>query len=105
MLSTGGSVTYAATRAPFPLGRWVRTTLYLNYDSGVMRAWQDGAEQFTANFRRNTNRICHFHWGLYAGPINTSLTLFEDDFSIHKLDQPTSFSSEPWLGQTQPICP
>jgi hypothetical protein len=103
--STGGSVTYAPTRAPFPFGRWVRTTVYLNYYTGVMRSWQDGAEQFTANFRRNSNRICHFHWGLYAGAVISSLTLFEDDFSIHKLDQPATFTSEPWMGQTQPVCP
>jgi hypothetical protein len=104
--NTGGTLTYASTRAALPMRQWVRTTVYLNYHTGVMHLWQNGVKQLQATFRRNTRQICHFHWGLYASGANSSITLFEDDFSLWKLDQPvTDFAAEPWLGQTQSVCP
>ena len=71
--------------------------MYLNYHSGVLHVWQNGVSQVHGTFRRNSNQICQFHWGLYANGANTSITLFEDDFSVWKLDQTlTSFDAEPW---------
>ncbi len=104
--NTGGTLTYAGTRSAYPMRQWVRQTLYLNYHSGVMHMWQNGQKQWQATFRRPTKQICQFHWGLYASGANTSISLFEDDFSIWKLDQPlASFDVEPWLGQTRSVCP
>jgi hypothetical protein len=104
--STGGTVTDAPTRAAFPMRTWVRTTVYLNYHSGALHLWQDGQKQLEATFTRNSRQICQFHWGLYANGANTSITLFEDDFSIWKLDEPlTDLGSEPRLGETVAVCP
>ena len=104
--NTGGTLTYAATRSAYPMRQWVRHTLYLNYHTGVMDLWMNGQKQWHATVRRSSQQICQFHWGLYASGANSSITLFEDDFSLWKLDQPLpSVDAEPWLGQAQPVCP
>jgi hypothetical protein len=104
---TGGRVTWSPGAPSFPLRRWVRTTLYVNYARGEMHAWQDGVSVFHATFRRPTSDMCQWHWGAYASGDNTDIVLFEDDISLWKLEEPlTDFSREPWLeGSTTPACP
>lgn len=105
VLATGGSLTYAPERSAFPLRQWVRTTVYVNYYTGELHVWQDGVSQMHGTFRRSTNQICQLHWGLYASAVNTAITLFEDDMSVWKLQQPLAdYDHEPWLGETQPVC-
>lgn len=102
---TGGRVTWSPGAPSFPLRRWVRTTLYLNYARGELHAWQDGVSVFHATFRRPTNDMCQWHWGAYASGDNTDIVLYEDDISIWKLEQPlTDFTVEPWFEGTTTAC-
>jgi len=99
--NTGGTVTFTAGAPGFPLGQWVRTTIYINYHSGVMHVWQDGKDLIHATFSRPTKQICQWHWGAYASKDNTNI-----DNSIWKLEQPwTDFTKEPYLGVTVAVCP
>ncbi len=105
VISTGGTLQYAAARAAFPMRAWTRTTVYLNYYTGQLHVWQDGVSQMHGTFRRNSTQICQMHWGLYASGNNPAITLFEDDMSVWKLEQPLAgFDAEPLLGQTMPVC-
>ena len=103
--STGGTVTFAPNAPAFPKGKWARTTIYINYHTGVMVAWQDGVKVFDAKFTRPDKDICQWHWGAYASKDNDALVLYEDDNSIWKLNQPwTNFDVEPYFGVTQKVC-
>jgi hypothetical protein len=105
ILNTGGTVDFAPDAPGFPLGQWVRTTIYLNYHEGRMHVWQDGAELLDATFTRPQTDMCHFHWGAYASGNNDDVTLFEDDNSIWKLEEPwPDFAVEPWFGETIDVC-
>jgi hypothetical protein len=102
----GGTLNYAPNAPRWPVGQWVRTTVYVNYLAGEMRVWMDGAKVFDASFSRTTRTMCQFHWGLYASPNNTDLTYYEDDITLYKLLEPLSdTSTEPWLGEQIPVCP
>lgn len=103
--NTGGSVTFAPNAPSFPKGKWVRTTIYINYHDGVMVTWQDGAKVFDAKFSRSDTDICQWHWGAYASGDNDDVVLFEDDNSIWKLNQAwTNFDVEPFFGGTTAVC-
>jgi hypothetical protein len=89
----------------FPLGQWVRTTIYINYVEGRMHLWQDGVEILGATFSRGDTDMCQWHWGMYASSDNTDVVLYEDDLSLWKLEEPwTDFTVEPWLGETVQAC-
>ncbi|MBE7484398.1 MAG: hypothetical protein HS104_31065 [Polyangiaceae bacterium] len=103
--NTGGTVTFAPNAPGFPMGKWVRTTIYINYHEGVMVTWQDGTKVFEATFSRPDNDICQWHWGAYASGDNDDVVLYEDDNSIWKLGQKwTNFDVEPYFGVTQAVC-
>jgi hypothetical protein len=103
--NSGGTVTFAPNAPAFPMGKWARTTLYLNYHTGVFVGWQDGAKVFDATFSRSDKDICQWHWGAYANKDNDDVVLYEDDNSIWKLNEPwTNFDAEPYFGVTQAVC-
>ncbi len=105
IVNTGGTVDFVPNPPGFPMGEWVRTTIYINYVTGVMAVWQNGAKLLQATFSRSDTDICQWHWGAYASGDNDDVVLYEDDNSIWKLEEPwTNFDVEPWLGQTQPVC-
>lgn len=105
ILSTGGTVQFVEGAPGFPLGQWVRTTLYVNYHEGSMHLWQDGAKILEASFTRPDPDMCQWHWGMYASGDNTDVVLYEDDLSLWKLEEPwQDFSVEPWLGETVQAC-
>ena len=102
----GGTRTYLNGPPSFPLGQWVRTTIYINYYDNVMHVWQDGVEESHMTFDRAATTICQWHWGAYASGDNDDVTLYEDDNSIWKLEEPwTDFSVEPYFGDAVPVCP
>jgi hypothetical protein len=106
--SSGGTVDFSRDAPAFPLRRWVRVTIYINYYDGVMHIWQDGVSVVHATFHRPTNDICQWHWGAYASGDNDDIVLFEDEKSIWKLDSSwTDWSTEPWFdeGGTVRACP
>jgi hypothetical protein len=105
VIQTGGTVEDMPERGAFPMRQWTRTSVYLNYHKGEFHVWQDGVSQMHGTFRRNSKQICQFHWGLYANGANNAITLFEDDMSVWKLEEPlASFDQEPWLGETLEVC-
>jgi hypothetical protein len=105
ILSTGGTVEFVDGAPGFPLGQWVRTTIYMNYVEGRMHLWQDGVEILDATFSRGDTDMCQWHWGMYASGDNTDVVLYEDDNSLWKLEEPwPDFSVEPWLGETVIAC-
>lgn len=102
----GGTRTYLNGPPGFPLGKWVRTTIYVNYYDDVMHVWQDGVEESHVTFDRGRNTICQWHWGAYASGDNDDITLYEDDNSIWKLGEAwTDLSLEPYFGKTVSVCP
>jgi hypothetical protein len=101
----GGERTYLNGPPGFPLGRWVRTTIYVNYYDEVMHVWQDGVEMSHVTFDRTQNTICQWHWGAYASGDNDDVALYEDDNSIWKLEERwTDLSVEPFFGGTVAAC-
>ncbi len=103
---TGGTVTFSPGAPSLPLNRWVRVTVYVNYHTGVLHVWQDGASVVHGTFSRPSTDICQWHWGAYASGDNDDIVLYEDDKSIWKLDSPwTDWSREPWLDGSVTPCP
>jgi hypothetical protein len=103
--NTGGSVTFEPDAPGFPLGQWVRTTIYINYHSGEMVVWQNGTKLLEATFSRSDTDICQWHWGAYASSDNDDVVLYEDDNRIYKLGAPwTDFSKEPYFGVDVAAC-
>jgi hypothetical protein len=102
---SGGTRTFTDGAPGFPLGQWVRTTIYVNYHDDVMHVWQDGQHVSEVTFDRAATTICHWHWGAYASADNDDIVLFEDDISIWKLEEPwTDFTVEPHFGSAIPAC-
>lgn len=98
-------MTFAEGAPRFPLGQWVRTTIYVNYHEGRLHVWQDGTDLVDATFSRGDTDLCQWHWGMYASGDNDDVVLYEDDNSLWKLEEPwTDFTVEPWLGQTVLAC-
>ncbi len=105
VLSTGGTVEFDPAAPAFPMGEFVRITIYVNYYDGVMHVWQNGASVVHATFTRPGTDLCQWHWGAYASGDNDDLVLWEDDNSLWRLDQPwDDFTVEPWLGETIAAC-
>jgi hypothetical protein len=103
---TGGRVEWSPGAPAFPLRRWTRVTVYVNYHRGELHVWQDGVSVVHATFSRPSTDLCQWHWGAYSSGDNTDLVLFEDDMSLWKLEEPlTDFSREPWLERATPPCP
>jgi hypothetical protein len=86
---------FAPDAPAFPLGRWVRVSVYVNAARGELRVWQDGAPIASSTFARPTPRLCQWHWGLYASGDNDALTLYEDDIAVWRLDRDPIGPREP----------
>ena len=101
-----GTSTIIPNAPAMPLRRWVRITVYLNLETGVMHTWQDGASvEHVTGIVRASHLYCQWHWGLYASGDNDDIVLSEDDKVLWRLEEPwTDFSREPWLGVTEPVC-
>jgi hypothetical protein len=92
----------------FPMDQWVRLTILVDLDDGVMHVWQNGQSTLhVTGIVRPLSTYCQFHWGLYASGNNTDVELYEDDFALHRLTAPwTDWSREPWIdGGGAPRCP
>jgi hypothetical protein len=87
-------------RPDFPLRRWVRLTVYVEYDgpNGFTQVWQDGVPMLRANYAAPTSgtSLLRAHWGLYAHPNVDYAVLYNDDNKIYELSAPiTNFVAEP----------
>lgn len=97
------SVTYAPGAPAMPEEQWVRTTVYINFNTDVLHVWQNGAKICSATFSNASTTMCQWHFGLYASGNNDNIVLHEEDMSIVKLLQPlTNFTAEPWYNLASP---
>jgi hypothetical protein len=87
-------------RPDFPLRRWVRLTVYVEYDGGnsFTQVWQDGVPMLRADYTPPTSgtSLLRAHWGLYAHPGVDFARLYNDENKIWELSEPlTDFAAEP----------
>jgi len=92
----------------FPVGRWVRLTVYVHYQGtdGFVQVWQDGVPmlraQVSALTRAPGTKLSRAHWGMYASPTLRQGTLYNDEIQIWTLDTPLAdLAAEPdcYLGR------
>lgn len=92
----------------FPVGQWVRFTVYLHYEGsdGFVQVWQDGVPMLRAQVARLGSNpgatLTRAHWGMYAHPDVNQGIQYNDDIGIWELDAPLSdFQTEPdcYLGR------
>jgi hypothetical protein len=98
----GGEYIGPSPQADFPVGQWVRLTVYLHYEgsAGFIQVWQDGVPVLRANVARLADfpgtRLTRAHWGMYAHPDVSDAIQYNDDIGIWQLDAPlTDFDTEP----------
>ena len=87
---------YVEAPKTFPVRRWVRLTVYIDYASGAVVVWQDGVRIMFGNYRKGTQMaLRRAHWGLYTSPKVTSTTVYQDEVAIWKLSTPWRSNEEP----------
>ena len=80
-------------RPDFPLRRWVRITVYIEYNgaTGFTQIWQDGVPMLRGSWTQTAGtQLLRAHWGLYANPAVDYALLYNDDNKIWTLDAPLS---------------
>ena len=86
-------------REPFPLRRWVRITVYIEYNgaTGYVHVWQDGVPIFRGDYTNHPGtHLLRAHWGMYASAGVGAGVQYNDDIRIWSLDQPlAAFDDEP----------
>ena len=75
------------TDVPFPQGRWVRITTWLDFnpDHGSAAVWQDGVLVSAARVRGGDGSLDQMHFGLYAPPSLTHGTVANDDIAVYRV--------------------
>jgi hypothetical protein len=81
-----GERAYQNTHRPFPRGRWVRVTTWLDLDPqrGAAAVWQDGKLMSAAPVRGGDGTLDQLHLGLYAHPSLTSGSVRNDDIAVFR---------------------
>ena len=84
---------------PFPVQRWVRITVYIDFGSGEVVVWQDGKRVLTGNYDKGSeDALRQAHWGMYSNNKVSSGIMFNDEVAIWTL-------SEPWKSEQEPPAP
>ena len=75
------------TDVPFPQGRWVRITTWLDFspDHGSAAVWQDGVLVSAARVRGGDGSLDQMHFGLYAPPSLTHGMVANDDIAVYRV--------------------
>jgi hypothetical protein len=75
------------TDLPFPRGRWVRITTWLDLDPdhGAAAVWQDGVLVSAARVRGGDGSLDQMHFGLYAPPSLTHGKVANDDIAVYRV--------------------
>jgi hypothetical protein len=75
------------TDVPFPRGRWVRVTIWLDLDPqrGAAAVWQDGRLMSAARVRGGDGTLDQLHFGLYAPPSLTRGVVHNDDIRVFRV--------------------
>jgi hypothetical protein len=82
-----GERAFQRTDTPFPRGRWVRITTWLDLDPvhGSAAVWQDGVLMSAARVRGGDGTLDQLHCGLYAHPALTSGSVRNDDVAVYRV--------------------
>jgi hypothetical protein len=98
----GGEYIGPSPEPDFPVGRWVRFTVYVHYQGtdGFVQVWQDGVPMLRAQVSElGSNpgtRVTRAHWGMYASSGTSQGIQYNDDIRIWTLDAPlTDLETEP----------
>jgi hypothetical protein len=77
------------TDIPFPRGRWVRITTWLDFDPdhGAAAVWQDGVLVSAARVRGGDGSLDQMHFGLYAPPSLMRGSVANDDIAVFRVRQ------------------
>jgi hypothetical protein len=75
------------TDVPFPQGRWVRITTWLDLhpEHGSAAVWQDGVLVSAARVQGGDDSLDQMHFGLYAPPSLTRGSVANDDISVFRV--------------------
>ena len=75
---------------PFPEGRWVRITTWLDLDPehGSAAVWQGGVLMSAARVRGGDGSLDQMHFGLYAPPSVTHGSVRNDDVAVYRVERP-----------------
>jgi hypothetical protein len=81
-----GERAFQRTTKPYPRGRWVRITTWLDLDPqhGAVAVWQDGLLMSAARVRGGDGTLDQLHFGLYAHPALTTGSVRNDDIAIFR---------------------
>jgi hypothetical protein len=79
-----GERLFQRTDRPFPRGRWVRVTLWLDLDpsGGAAAVWQNRRLMSAARVRGGDGTVDQLHFGLYAPPSLTRGVVWNDDIAV-----------------------
>ena len=75
------------TDVPFPQGRWVRITTWLDLDAdhGAAAVWQDGVLVSAARVQGGDDSLDQMHFGLYAPAPLTRGSVANDDIAVYRV--------------------
>lgn len=78
---------FQRTDLPFPGGRWVRITVWIDFDPvhGAAAVWQDGKLMSAARVSGGDGSLDQLHLGLYAAPTLTHGVVRNDDVKVVRL--------------------
>jgi hypothetical protein len=79
-----GERVYQRTDTPFPVGPWVRVTIWLDLapSGGAAAVWQNGTLMSAARVRGGDGTLDQLHFGLYAPPSLTRGAVWNDDIAV-----------------------
>jgi hypothetical protein len=79
-----GQRAFQRTDLPFPSGRWVRVTVWLDLqpEHGAAAVWQDGRLVSAARVSGGDGSLDQLHFGLYASPALTHGVVRNDDIKV-----------------------
>lgn len=75
------------TNIRFPLGSWVRITIWLDLraDHGAAAVWQDGRLMSASRVRGGDGTLDQMHFGLYAPPSLTHAVVSNDEIAVFRV--------------------
>jgi hypothetical protein len=77
----------------FPMKQWVKIRVYLDISSeGYAKVWQDGKLVSSAKVKGTNGKLAQAHFGLYAAPSVSQMTVYNDDLSIREVADEKSAS-------------
>jgi hypothetical protein len=99
-------------QSDFPVGRWVRLTVYILYqgNNGLIQVWQDGVPMLRAAVtqleRGPGTKLRTAHWGMYGSGTLDHGVQYNDDISICTLAAPLAdLTAEPKCPASRTVDP